>query len=172
MSVLGFIKDVGSNAETAFDLFDLYKFSTSDGFDFDNPLSFPGVGALGPIGAAFSLVNGVAGMMVKQIKDEQDANLSDHIQQKVNEAKLKGLDATRAEVTSWNTDLNTWNFMVISKLTANKFLNGQFKTLMDLQVSDYEVLENDYSVTLLYRQVANENKEMYIDIVETIFYDI
>ena len=172
MKVLGFMKKTGSGAGTAFDLFDLINFSASDGLDFENPLSFPGVGALGPIGAAFALVNGVAGLLVKQLKDEHDSILSADIQRQVDKAKIKGLDATKAEVGSWYTSINTWKFKTISKETANNLLAGQFQKMENLTDFDFEFDDGDKNVTLLYRTVENKNKEMYIDIIETIFFKI
>ncbi|WP_282057139.1 hypothetical protein [Maribacter luteus] len=172
MKVLGFMKKTGSEAGTAFDLFDLFKFATSDGLDFNNPLSFPGVGALGPIGAAFSLLNGVAGLMVKQIKDDQDALLSADMQRQVDKAKLKGLDATKAEVGSWYTSLNKWSFKPISKKSANLLLTGKFQKMDELLEFDYELYDENKDVTLLYRSVENKNKGHIIEIIETIFFEV
>ena len=179
MKVVGFMKKTGANTGTAIDLFDLFKFGVSDGLDFENPLSFPGVGGLGPIGAAFSLLNGVAGLMIKQLKDEDDATLTADIQRQINKAKFQGLDAAMAEVGSWFHRLNKWKFKSITKKSANLLLEGKFRKMDELLEFDDELLEFDYElydenkdVTLLYRSVHNKNKGYEIDIIETIFFDI
>ncbi len=137
--------------------------------DFSNPLSFPGIGELGPVGAAFSLINGVAGMLVKQIKDEQDAFLEESVQQDINKAKLLGLEATRQEINSWYTEINSWELEAISKETANKLLQGQFNTFDELLNYDSSIEDFNKNVTILYRKLQNENKEVPVEIIESIF---
>ncbi len=171
MKVLGFLKNVDTIAGTAFDLFDVLKFGASDGLDFSNPLSFPGIGALGPVGAAFSLINGVAGMLVKQIKDEQDAFLEESVQQDINKAKLLGLEATRKEINSWNHNENLkWQLENIYEETANKLLQGQFETLNELLDFNSNIIDSfNKKITILYRSIKNENKEIPVEIIESIF---
>lgn len=169
MQVLGFLKQLDNIGGPAIEFFDLIKFGASDGLDLSNPLSFPGIGLLGPVGAAFSLVNGVAGMLVKQLKDEQDAWLAEDIQQEVNEAKLNGLEATRQAINSWHHDLNTWQLLSISNKTANTLLQGEFNTFDELIEHNDINQDFDDNTIILYREVESSNKERIIYVIESIF---
>ena len=55
-------------------------------------------------------------------------------------------------------------------MTVNKILNGEYKSLSDVRYDDSQILDDfDKNVTLLYRTHNNQNKGMYIDIIESIF---
>lgn len=54
--------------------------------------------------------------------------------------------------------------------TASKLLLGEFETLNDLISFDSNIIDElDKNITILYRTMANKNKEVTIDIIESIF---
>jgi hypothetical protein len=174
MQILGFIKqakEINKNSGTLFEFFDLVKLATEDSLDTDNPLTFPGLSLFKhPLVVAFVALNDIAGMLVKQLKDEQDAFLQEDIQQDIDKAKLLGLEATRLAKNSWHHKFNTWKLLPIYNDTASKLLLGEFETLNDLISFDSNIIDElDKNITILYRTMANKNKEVTIDIIESIF---
>ncbi|PCH67757.1 MAG: hypothetical protein COC06_10705 [Bacteroidales bacterium] len=66
--------------------------------------------------------------------------------------------------------MNKYDLMAISTETAGKLLQGEFKTIEDLE--DYQSsVDNNNLVQILYRTVKNTNREEDVCIIETIFID-
>jgi len=61
--------------------------------------------------------------------------------------------------------------MPISNETANKLLQGEFKTFDELY--DFNNRDTDYDdkITILFREVINTNRNEFIYIIETVFID-
>ncbi|OEK08615.1 hypothetical protein A8C32_03970 [Flavivirga aquatica] len=97
-----------------------------------------------------------------------DMWLEEDVQEEIDLAKLQGLEATRKVINTWNHNENlNWRLMAISNETANKLLQGNFKTFKELEKHDF-----DYpikSVEILYRIMFDKNKETDINIIESIF---
>ncbi len=148
------------NMSSFLDVFDLMKFATED-LDTSKPLSLP----LGPL----SPLNDLAGVLVQEQKAEMDMWLEEVIQRDIDKAKLQGLAATRKAINSWHDDLNTWDLLPVSSITATKLLQGEFKTMNDLLDYDSNIESFNSNTTILYRTVKNENREDYIDVIETLF---
>lgn len=159
VKILGFLKSLGS----AFDIFDLVKFTMND-LDTSEPLSLN----LGPLTPLFDLL----GVLVQQQKAETDMWLEEIVQQEVNDAKLRGLEVTRKTINSWNhNEEYNWRLMSISNKTANQLLQGKFETFEEFYSYNEEYLDYDDNITVLYREIYNENKEQTVYIIETIFID-
>lgn len=160
VKVLGAVKKAGN----LLDIFSIFKFATSDD-PTSEPLSVP----LGPLSPIVDL----AGVMVQEQKAEMDQLLEASVQQEVDAAKLQGLEATRKEINIWNHDKEyQWKLMAISNETANKLVQGEFRTFYELKndVSSKREDIND-NIELLYRKTYNENKGDYIYIIESIFFN-
>ena len=57
--------------------------------------------------------------------------------------------------------------MPISKETANKLLNAEFKTFEELGDADFNPIHSN--VEVLYKKIKNTNKGGFTYIIETIF---
>ncbi len=75
--------------------------------------------------------------------------------------------ATRKAINSWHDDLNTWDLLPVSSITATKLLRGEFKTFDELQNAPFN--PNSSTIEILYRKIKNTNREQFIYIIETIF---
>lgn len=85
--------------------------------------------------------------------------------------KLEGLDSVKNVIKAWNHHhLFTWDLITVSKETANKFLAGEFKKLREvLNFEDNLEFSNNENISLLYREVFDENRKSLTHIIETIF---
>ena len=100
--------------------------------------------------------------------------LEEQVQREIETAKLEGLAATRQVIRKWNHNKEyQWDIMEVSPVTANKLLQGEFKTFDELEISKDEDM-GFYSnlVNVLYREVSNPNRNNFLNyIIETIFID-
>ena len=157
ITFLGMVKQLGN----VFDIFNLVKTAGED-LDTSEPLPLE----LGPLSPIFDL----AGILVQQQKAEDDLWLEEVVQQEVDEAKLQGLEATKKAINSWNHNKEfKWNLMAVSNVTANKLLQGEFKTFEELETSKFEDRDFSNQINILYREFKNTNRDEYIYIIETIF---
>jgi outer membrane cobalamin receptor len=99
--------------------------------------------------------------------------LEETAQQELDEAKLQGLEATRKAINTWNHNKEfKWALLPVSAETANKLLQGKFKTFDELKSSaDEDSTRFDNKIEILFREIYNENKKDYDYIIETIFID-
>jgi len=156
VKALGLLKKVGS----VFDVFDLVKFTMDE-----SDTSMPS-GMFGPLAPLAEL----AGVLVQEQIAETDMWLEDIVQLEVDEAKLKGLEATRKAINSWNHNKEfKWDLLPISKETANKLLAGEFNTFEELYEFNIEKDLSGNPPQLLYREILNNNRNEYIYVIETIF---
>ncbi|WBX77453.1 hypothetical protein PG911_04085 [Tenacibaculum ovolyticum] len=155
VTMLGMVKNIG----TVFDIFNLVK-SAGEDLDTSKPLPLD----LGPLSPLLDL----AGAIVQQQKAEDDMFIEEVVQDEIDLAKLQGLEATRKAINSWNHNKEyNWQLIAVSNETANKLLQRGFETMEELEKYDF-----DYpikSIEILQRIVFNQNKEIDINIIETIF---
>ncbi|OEK08610.1 hypothetical protein A8C32_03945 [Flavivirga aquatica] len=98
-----------------------------------------------------------------------DMWLEEDMQEEIDLAKLEGLEAVRMVINSWHHDLFTWDLEKISNETANKLLQGDFNTFDDLLNYDSSIESYNENITILFRRLKNENKEIPVEIIESIF---
>jgi hypothetical protein len=157
VTFFGMVKQLGN----VFDIFNLVKTAGED-LDMSEPLPLDA----GPLSPIFDL----AGVLVQQQKAETDMWLEEIVQLKIDEAKLKGLEVTRKVINTWNHNKEfKWALLPVSAETANKLLQGKYKTFDELKSSKFN--DNDFlnNINILYREVLNTNRDEYIYIIETIF---
>lgn len=155
VTVLGFVKQLGY----VFDIIDLAKAACGD-LDMSEPLPL-NAGPLSPI-------VDLAGVLVQQQKAEDDMWLEETVQEEIDLAKLQGLETTRKAINSWNHNPEfKWDLLPISAETANKLLQGEFKTFEELEDADFN--PTDSNIEVLYRKIENTNREEFVYVIETIF---
>ncbi|PZW39261.1 hypothetical protein LX95_02403 [Mesonia algae] len=168
LQVLGFLKNVG----TTLGFFDVLKFGMEDSLDTDSPLGSMGIGGLGNIGGSFALVFSVAGLLMKEMKEEDDIVMEEIVQQELAQAKLSGLEGVRKFVSDWGHNKEyKYDLLPLQEDTVNELLSGKFENLAG--VLDYDsAVENFKSpIFVLRRRQMNNNKELPIDIIDTIICD-
>ncbi|WP_010521215.1 type VI secretion system tube protein TssD [Aquimarina agarivorans] len=154
VKLLGMVKNLGD----IFDIFNLTK-TVSEDLDTNKPLPLD-FGPLSPIAD-------LAGALIQEQKAEMDMELEADIQKEIDLAKLKGLDATRKAIDTWNHNKKyNWQLMTISSKTANKMLQGEFMTFEQLERFDLNDTSKKF-MQILYRITQHGNKEVYI--IESIF---
>ena len=157
VTLLGMVKNLGN----VFDIFNLVK-SAGEDLDTSKPLPLD-FGPLSPIAD-------LAGVLVQEQKAEMDMWLEEIVQLEVDEAKLKGLEATRKSINSWNHNKEfEWELLPISNQTANKLIQGEFKTFEEFFEFSTDNFDRDLNIEVLYRKVLNSNRKEDIYIIETIF---
>ena len=104
------------------------------------------------------------------MKAEDDAWMREDEQMDIEKAKLEGLEAVRKEINTLNHNKDyEWKLIAVSNETANKLLQGEFKTFNDLDDFNRNIKIENEKIQVLYREVFNENREDYIYIIETLF---
>ncbi len=157
VTLLGTVKNLGH----VFDIFNLAK-TVGEDLDTSQPLPLD-FGPLSPIAD-------LAGVLVQEQKAEMDASLEETVQVEIDEAKLKGLEATRKVINSWNhNEAYQWDLLPVSNETANKLMAGEFQTFEEFFEFSTDDFDRDLNIEVLYRKVINSNKEDDIYIIETIF---
>ncbi len=173
VKVLGFLKEAAFNDKVNFfDVIDLFSYATDETDPFDQPIPDFGLGAFGGVLGSFALVWSVAGLVVSQMKAEDDAFMREDEANEIRKAKLIGLDAVRKKINSLkHNKAYEWRLMSVPTITANKLLKSQFKTFDELENSKFD--DNDFSnkINILYRKILNTNSDQYVYIIETIFTD-
>ncbi|GHC60476.1 hypothetical protein [Ulvibacter litoralis] len=167
--VLGFLK----NFDTGLDFFDLLKFGMEDELDTNSPLGSLGMGGLGTLGSTFALVNSVAGLLVKQMKQEDDIFMEEVVQQELQVAKTKGIEGIRKFVSDWgHNEEYAFRLEKFSTGVTNEILKGTYITLREARQASHNQTKNDTKfINILYRISYSQSKEKYIEVLETIFYD-
>ncbi|MFA9372125.1 MAG: hypothetical protein ACERIH_10485 [Labilibaculum antarcticum] len=156
VKVLGLLKEAGHFLDFASLLS-----SAQDGFDTSKPLSIP----MGPL----SPINDLAGVLIQQYSDDLEETLERVVQDELAEAKEKGLKGVQSFVyNNRNSKKDKYNLLAISAETANKLLQGEFKTIDELN-KDVSNSLDDKEIYILYREVRNKNRKEDIYIIETIF---
>ncbi len=157
VTLLGTVKNLGH----VFDIFNLAK-TVGEDLDTSQPLPLD-FGPLSPIAD-------LAGVLVQEQKAEMDASLEETVQLEIDEAKLKGLEATRKAINTWNHNEEfKWDLLPVSIETANKLMQGGFNTFEEFFNYNEENRDFDDKITMLYREVYNSNKEQTIFLIETLF---
>ena len=78
-------------------------------------------------GGVLSPVFDIAGVMIQEIKDENNEYLTEALQQDLEEAKSKGLDAVREFISIPNVNnLIQYQIITVSKSTTRKMLDRDF----------------------------------------------
>ncbi|WP_010522980.1 type VI secretion system tube protein TssD [Aquimarina agarivorans] len=158
VTLLGMVKYIGN-------VLDIFSFTKTIGEDLDTnkplPLDF---GPLSPIAD-------LAGVLVKDQKAEMDMELEADIQKEIDLAKLKGLDATRKAIDTWNhNEKYNWQLLPVSGKTANKLLQGEFSTFDELLNFQSDIIDDfDKNINILYRTIENRERGFPLDIIETLF---
>jgi len=112
----------------------------------------------------------LAGVLVQQQKAETDMWLDEIVQLEIDEAKLQGLEANRKAINSWNHNKEfKWDLLPVSNETANKLLQGEFKTFEAFFEFSQDDIDRELNIEVLYRRVLNTNRDEDIYIIETIF---
>ena len=123
---------------------------------------------LGPL----SPISDLAGIIMQQQKAEDDLWMEELMQEEVDLTKLKGLEATRKVINTWNNSKDyQWGLLSISSLTANKLLQGGFQTFNDLFEFNLENEDPFKKIEILYRMTKNKIRKVEICVIETIFID-
>ena len=106
-------------------------------------------------------------------KAEFDMMLEEQVQKEIDAAKQEGLEVTRAVVKKWkHSKQYQWDILGVSAVTANKLINGEFKTFEELDKYNVDNRGVYKSINLLYRRIENKNRERYFNcLIETIFID-
>ena len=66
--------------------------------------------------------------------------------------------------------MNELRYRQISPVTANKLLQGEFKTFDELDAATLSGQDVNKNISVLYREVGNKNRKGYSNyIIETIF---
>ncbi|WP_062060449.1 type VI secretion system tube protein TssD [Aquimarina longa] len=171
VKILGLLKQIGSTIS----FFDLFKFGMDEEEAGTNPLAIQGIAGLGGLGATIALAFDVAGILIQPIKAEWDEALDMAIEEELEIAKTKGLNAVRQFVNAYShTKAHKWELMALSKETANKMLKGEFRTFEELEnfESNLESYDNSRTrVEILYRISKKTNRNINNYIIETIFID-
>ena len=127
----------------------------------NSPLKFGGV-----LSPAFD----IAGVMIQEIKDENNEYITEALQQDLEEAKSKGLDAVREFISIPNVNnLIQYQIITVFKETTQKMLRNEFLTLQEMIEYSNSTNEIGEEVHLLIKGIRRENE--VINCVETIFYD-
>ncbi|WP_010522837.1 type VI secretion system tube protein TssD [Aquimarina agarivorans] len=160
VKLLGMLKPIGS-------LFDVFNLVKTVGEDLDTnkpiPLNF---GPLSPIAD-------LLGVLAQEQKAEMDMWLEEEVQTEIDLAKLEGLEATRKAISTWNhNEKFNWQLLPISSDTANKLIQGEFKTFEELRNhADENIDVFNNKTQALYRKTKNSNRDEFIYVIETIFID-
>lgn len=149
------------NMSSFLDVFDLMKF-TMDDLDTSKPLPIP----LGPL----TPLSNLAGLLVQEQKAEMDMWLQEVMQHEINAAKLQGLKAVKKVIQTYHDKNFTWELMSVSSETANKLLQGGFKTFDELEDFNFNSISSK-NIQVLYRKITNPNTESFNYIIETFFID-
>ena len=162
VKLLGFVKQIG----TAFDIFNFAKVLLNYANEGLNSSKAPTLN-LGPLTPLWDL----AGVLVSDRKAELDMLLEEQVQREIDAAKLKGLAATRQAIKKWNHNKEyQWDIMSVSSVTANKLLQGEFKTFEELEDSREINAAFSKETSILYRKVENPNRQGYTNyIIESFF---
>ncbi|OEK08613.1 hypothetical protein A8C32_03960 [Flavivirga aquatica] len=100
--------------------------------------------------------------------------LEEDVQEEIDLAKLQGLEATRKAINTWNHNESlNWQLMEISNATANKLLQGDFKTFKELEeFSRRDIDDTGFNnIEILYREIKDTSNDKLICIIETLFID-
>ncbi|MCF6351118.1 MAG: hypothetical protein L3J23_08855 [Flavobacteriaceae bacterium] len=96
--------------------------------------------------------------------------LEEIVQEEIDQGKLKGLEATREAINTWNHNQEyNWQLLEVSNQTAHKLIQGEFKTLEELEEFSLKNETETTKIEILYRKIINNNREENIYIIETIF---
>ncbi len=176
VKVLGLLKQLG----TAVDIFNYFQFVKDGGPDTSEALQLN----LGPLTPLMDL----AGVLVADMKSDMQDQLSDLQRKKFDATKLQGWDAVRKYINATKQvpeyDDNSLTWMDVSPVTANKLLQGEFKTFEELvDCNDFEDInkaedgESDdmelpKSVHIVYRKFKDKNRVgFYNYVIETLIVD-
>lgn len=165
VQILGFLK----NFDTGLDFFDLITFGMEDELDTNSPLGSLGIGGLGALGGAFALVNSVAGLLVKQMKQEDDIFMEEVVQQELQVAKTKGLEGIRKFVSDWgHNKAYKYILLPLFEETVNELLKGRFLNMSDTIKFNHETDSIKPPLFILYRVQMNNSKEQAVEVIDTI----
>ena len=158
VTILGYLKQLGGIV----DIFNVLSHGSMSQEEFMNsPLKFGGV-----LSPAFD----IAGVMIQEIKEENNEYLTEALQQDLEEAKSKGLDAVREFISIPNVkSLINYSVEIFYKDTIKKMLNNKFKSLEEMRDYNLAVAAEGKPVYVLIKQIINESEE--INVIETVFYE-
>ena len=99
--------------------------------------------------------------------------LEEQVQREIDAAKLKGLAATRQAIKKWNHNKEyQWDIMSVSSVTANKLLQGEFKTFEELETEQFGENPLYTPINIIFRQQESRNRKGFSNyLIETIFID-
>ena len=127
----------------------------------NSPMKFGGV-----LSPAFD----IAGVMIQEIKDENKEYLTEALQQDLEEAKAKGVNAVREFVSIPNVkSLINYSVQPMYKETVLKMLNNEFNSFDEMLNYDESNAKKGERIYLLMRQIADQSQET--NIIESIFYN-
>ena len=126
----------------------------------NSPLKFGGV-----LSPAFD----IAGVMIQEIKDENNEYLTEALQQDLEEAKSNGLDAVREFVNNSSIQqiISYEIYVIQNSISLTKLLNKEFTNIDELIVFDRQVSDLDRTFYLLIKNIDDK-----FNIIETIYFDI
>ena len=128
----------------------------------NSPMKFGGV-----LSPAFD----IAGVMIQEIKDENNEYLTEALQQDLEEAKSKGLDAVREFISIPNVEsLIHYRVEQTYKETVQSMLNNKFKSLTEMVHFDRSKAQISERVNLLIKEISTENQAIYVWSFRTIIY--
>ena len=126
----------------------------------NSPLKFGGV-----LSPAFD----IAGVMIQEIKDENNEYLTEALQQNLEEAKSNGLDAVREFVNNSSIQqiISYEIYVIQNSISLTKLLNKEFTNIDELIVFDRQVSDLDRTFYLLIKNIDDK-----FNVIETIYFDI
>ncbi|MDE1208241.1 type VI secretion system tube protein TssD [Tenacibaculum larymnensis] len=100
--------------------------------------------------------------------EKQEAMVDQIMQEKLERAKTKGLDALRTFLHVYETE---YNLIAVSNKTLSALLLGKFRTLKKLNDYESEQKFSTKNVQILYKAVYGEEKGRFDYVIESIFID-
>ena len=159
VTILGYLKQIGGIV----DIFNVLSHGSMSQEEFMNsPLKFGGV-----LSPAFD----IAGVMIQEIKEENNEYLTEALQQDLEEAKSKGLDAVKEFISIPNVEsLIHYRVQPMYIETVQKMLSNEFTNFDDMVEYNNSNAEIGDTVKLLIKDISTEKDE--ITFIESIFYDV
>ena len=159
VTILGYLKQLGGIV----DIFNVLSHGSMSQEEFMNsPLKFGGV-----LSPAFD----IAGVMIQEMKDENNEYLTEALQQDLEEAKSKGLDAVREFIRIRDVNkLLRYSIELVNRDTAIQMLDNKFSNVQEMLEYNSNGNKNGESLYLLVREFESSNGSL-ISIVKTIFYE-
>ncbi len=110
-------------------------------------------------------------MAIECMVQDIEEGISAAIENRLQAAKIEGIDAVRRFVNSWKPNSGIeFKLLKISTKTASDILHGKFKTLHEVELREYNEADGINWVYILVRIVDTPKSYAPEAIIETFFY--